>query len=288
MEDLARARALLLAWHDKTHRRLPWRETTDPYAILVSEVMLQQTQVSRVVPAYQRFLTSFPTVAALAAADAGTVIRAWQGLGYNRRALALHGAARAVMANHDGVMPADVAALRALPGIGEYTARAVAAFAYNADAAPVDVNVGRVLQRALTGRALSRAALQRVADEVLPRGRSRAWSSALMDLGATICTARSGQCDECPIAEVCAWRRTGGPDPAEVSVVRSRPQARFTDSDRFHRGRLVDAMRSAPVPLASVAEAAHLDRGERLDRIVGALLADGLAVEEAGVLRLPQ
>jgi len=279
---------LLLDWYVRTGRPLPWRATRDPYAVLVSEVMLQQTQVSRVVPRYHAFLARFPTPAALAAAPLADVLTAWQGLGYNRRARALQRAAQAVVAEHGGVVPADLDALLALPGVGAYTARAVLAFAHDQEVGPVDTNVARVLSRAVSGAPLGRAGVQRLADDLVPPGEGGRWSHALMDLGATVCGARAPRCDACPVAGACAWRARGGPDPAASTSVRSRPQAAFAGSDRYHRGRLVDALRAGPVARAELTAAAVLTAApERLDAVVDGLVADGLAEWDGQRLRLP-
>lgn len=285
--EVARLRPRLLAWYAETARPLPWRRTRDPYRILVSEVMLQQTQVSRVEPAYRAFLRRFPTVRALAAAAPAEVLTAWRGLGYNRRALNLHRAARAVVEHHGGTVPADLRRLVALPGVGDYTARAVLAFAYGVDAAPVDTNVARVLARAVAAEPLSRARAQHLADAVLPRGRAAEWGNALMDLGAGVCTAKTPRCGDCPVAAVCAWRRAGGADPAAADPSRSRPQAAFAGSDRFHRGRLVDALRRGPLTADRLADAAALDDEARLDALVGRLVDEGLAEWAGSELRLP-
>lgn len=283
-----RFRALLLGWYARTARPLPWRDTTDPYRVLVSEIMLQQTQVSRVEPLYEAFLDCFPTVAALAAASTADVLTMWQGLGYNRRALNLQRAAQAVVERHGGVIPADLAALRALPGIGDYTARALLAFAFGREAAPVDVNVARVLARAVAGEPLGRAAAQALADATVPPGDARVWGNALMDLGAQVCTARNPRCPECPVAAACAWRKAGGEDPSATSAVRARPQGAFAGSDRFHRGRLVDALRKGPVRRTHLSAAAQVDDQDRLVRIVDGLVSDGLAEWAHGKLRLPR
>jgi A/G-specific adenine glycosylase len=282
-----RFRADLLAWYAATARPLPWRETTDPYRILVSEVMLQQTQVSRVEPLYRAFIDRYPTLVDLAAATAADVLTIWRGLGYNRRALHLQRAAQAVVERHGGVFPDDLDALRALPGVGDYTARAVLAFAFGRQVAPVDVNVARVLARGVARAPLSRAAAQELADAVLPAGQAREWSNAVMDLGAQLCTARRPRCADCPVAAACAWARAGGEDPAASTVVRARPQAPFAGSDRFHRGRLVDALRAGPLGHAELPQAARLDDGARLDGIVAGLVDDGLAEWAEGALRLP-
>ncbi|HEV3495601.1 MAG TPA: A/G-specific adenine glycosylase, partial [Actinomycetes bacterium] len=203
--------------------------------MLVSEVMLQQTQVSRVVPVYERFVDRFPTPAACATAPVGEVVRAWAGLGYNRRAVNLHRTATVVVERHGGRLPADLPGLLALPGIGPYTARAVLAFAFEADVAVLDTNVARVLARALGGRAA-----QSEADGLVPNGRAWTWNSALLDFGATVCTASRPRCDRCPITSVCSWRKAGHPEPDPATVSRESP---FAGSDRQGRGRLVDALR---------------------------------------------
>ena len=278
---------LLLAWYAPQARALPWRQTRDPYRILVSEIMLQQTQVSRVEPLYRAFLERFPTPAALAQAPAADVLTAWRGLGYNRRALNLQRAAQSVVEHHGGQVPADLAALKALPGVGDYTARAVLAFAFGQDAAPVDTNVARVLARVVAGAPLSRAEAQRLAQEALPAGRAAEWGNALMDLGAQVCTARAPKCTDCPVAAACAWRARGGEDPAATGSLRPRSQTPFAGSDRFHRGRLVDALRHGPVPAGRLGEAAQLHDAPRLDMVVRSLVQDGLAEWREGELRLP-
>ena len=205
-------RRRLQGWYARHQRALPWRGTRDPYAVLVSECMLQQTQVSRVMGHYPGFLRRYPTLEDLAAAPADAVRESWAGLGYYARARNLHSAVRRVVDDHAGVFPADPAVLRALPGIGRYTAGAVASIAFGADEAAVDTNIARVLGRVfrVRGRRGSSArthGLWRLAARLVPRGRAGDWNQALMDLGATICTARSPQCPACPVAEVCRSRR---------------------------------------------------------------------------------
>ena len=269
----------LLRWFEVAGRAdLPWRATRDPWAVLVAEVMLQQTQVSRVVPKYAAFLEQFPTASDCAAASAADVIGAWEGLGYNRRALGLWRAATAVVTDHGGVVPGRLEALLALPGIGAYTARAVLAFAFEADAAVVDTNVARVLARR-EGRRLGRAEAQRLADGAVPAGAGWAWNQAMLDLGATICTARSPGCDRCPLQEGCGWAAGGRaePDPAVGSAGVSGRQAAFAGSDRQGRGRLVRALRSGPVADSALASAMGWpDDRDRAERVVAGLLADGL------------
>lgn len=287
--------AAIEAWGtaEGTSRRpeLPWRSTRDPWAVLVSETLAQQTQLSRVVPAYHRFLGRFPTAAACAAAPLGDVLRAWEGMGYNRRAKHLHEAARAVVADHGGAVPDDLATLLALPGVGPYTARAVLAFAFDRDVGVVDTNAGRVIARAVAGSPLRPAGAQALVDAMVPPGRGWAFGQALLDLGATVCTSRSPACARCPLRRRCRWHVGGRtpPDPARGSAGVSVAQVRFTGSDREGRGRLVAALRRGPVAAADVATAAGWPDDEaRARRIAGSLVAEGLAVcGRSGEFRLP-
>jgi A/G-specific adenine glycosylase len=207
-------RRRLTAWFRAAGRDLPWRRTRDAYAIVVSEFMLQQTQVSRVLDYYPRFLKRYPTVGHLARARPAAVRESWDGLGYYRRAANLHAMARVVVREYGGELPSDVAELRKLPGIGQYTAGAVACFAYERAEATVDTNVGRVLERFFgyrrpkTGDRKSKGrALQELAMAIQPRNGAAAWTfnQALMELGALICTARKPSCGSCPVQEQCAW-----------------------------------------------------------------------------------
>jgi len=278
---------VLLDWYGAQARDLPWRRTRDPYRILVSEIMLQQTQASRAAVAFAEFTSRFPTVRTLAGASVAEVLTAWRGLGYNRRAVGLHKAARSIVEEHAGVVPQNLTALRALPGVGDYTARAVLAFAYGQDVGPVDTNVARVLSRAVAGRALNRREAQSLADALVPEGQGHAWSSALMDLGARHCTARRPACDSCPVLRTCAWQRSGGEDPAGATAVRARSPSPFAGSDRYHRGRLVDALRAGPVAAADLATAARVTDRVKAAALAQRLVADGLAEWDAGSLRLP-
>jgi A/G-specific adenine glycosylase len=256
----------LLNWYETVRRPLPWRFTRDPWALLVSEVMLQQTQAARVVPHYERFLARFPTPAVCAEAPAAEVIAAWSGLGYNRRALALRAAAGVVAAEG---WPPD---LQALPGVGPYTAAAVASFAWDAQVAAVDTNVRRVIERRDGVRRTPRALAHRAA-ELLPEGRAAAWNQAMMELGATICRPRRPRCGECPLRHGCA-----GPDAVPLPA---RPRGeRFETSDRWARGRLLAALVAGeePPPLTP----------ERRERALAGLARDGLVVlDEGGEPRLP-
>lgn len=208
-------RRRLLAWFRRAGRDLPWRRTRDPWAVVVSEFMLQQTQVSRVVDYYDRFLRRYPTLADLAAAPARAVREAWDGLGYYRRAANLHRLARAVVKDHGGLVPSDPAELVRLPGVGPYTAGAVACFAFERPAAAVDTNVARVLTRYF-GRRRPAAALRALALRLQPRAGRAAWAfnQAVMELGAMVCTARNPRCGDCPVRRDCAYARARRRRPA--------------------------------------------------------------------------
>lgn len=282
----------LLAWGDVELRDLPWRRSRDPWAILVSETMLQQTQVARVEPRWRAFLDAFPTPADCAAASPGDVVRMWDGLGYNRRALNLHRAAVVITDEHGGRVPASLPALVALPGVGPYTARAVLAFAHEADGHGVlDTNVARVLARAVSGRCLRASEAQRIADALVPASRAWLWNQSIMELGALVCTKRRPKCEVCPIASSCTWRNAGGPDgpdPAAGTAGSSRRQSTFEGSDRQGRGRLVAALRTGPIEVERIADAAgYADDPDRAGRIADGLVADGLAEYADGAMALP-
>jgi A/G-specific adenine glycosylase len=282
---------VILEWADRGGRDLPWRRTRDPWLVLVSELMLQQTQVARVVPRYEAFVARFPRPADCAASEVGEVVRLWAGLGYNRRAVNLHRAAVMIVDEFAGVLPDDLAGLMRLPGVGPYTARAVLAFAYERDVGVVDTNAARVLAR-LTGRSLARAEVQALADAAVPPGHGWAWNQAMLDLGATVCTSRNPSCALCPVAVSCAWQIAGGhdPDPARGSAGVSTGQSRFEGSDRQGRGRLVDGLRRegrlGPDELSR--QAGWPDDAERTAAAVASLVRDGLAVEhDDGSVSLP-
>lgn len=277
----------LLEWHERAARPLPWRRARSPqgWVVLVSELALQQTSASRVADRFDDLLAVVPTPEATAARPVADVLAAWQGLGYPRRAVALHRTAVEVTARHAGVVPDDLEALLALPGVGPYTARAVLAFAYDRPTAPVDVNVGRVLARAVAAAPLSRRQAQELADAQVAdgrpaAGRPAAWSGALMDLGATTCTARRPSCDACPVRRACGWRGAGPripEDPAARTASRARRQGRWEGSDRQVRGRLLAAALTGPVADIDLARAGGCpDDVPRAQRLADALVADGL------------
>ncbi len=247
----------LLAWYQQHKRDLPWRRTRDPYQILLAEMMLQQTQVPRVLPRWQTWLAEFPTLATLAAAPTAAVLRAWSGLGYNSRAVRLQAVARQVVAEYHGEMPRDIAALRALPGIGDYTARAIACFAYEQDVPVLDTNVKRVLHRVLIGSDIPQQQrtdrqLWELAAAAVPAGHGYDWNQGLMDFGSTICTARKPACLLCPLNTICRAAPTIITDLATQQQARQRATRNgqratpFTSTTRYFRGQTLRALGAQP------------------------------------------
>ena len=275
-------RTALLQWGLPRLRDLPWRATRDPWAVLVSEVMLQQTQVARVLPKWSAFITEFPTPAECADAALGDVLRLWQGLGYPRRARNLHAAA--VEIDRLGSFPSTLEGLLALPGVGAYTARAVLAFAFEADAAVVDTNIARVLAR-FAGQRLTPKHAQTLADTAVPPGESWAWNQCLMDLGAAVCTSASPECAVCPLQRRCAWRGRGD-DPAVGSAGVSRTQGRFDGSDRQARGHLLRRLGDGGVAASDAATVMQRDVAVAA-RLVDDLVREGLVRRSGGRLLLP-
>jgi A/G-specific adenine glycosylase len=287
---LARIRDGLLGWFKEHARDLPWRRTRDPYAILVAEVMLQQTQVDRVLPYYTRFLERFPTVEDLATAATSDVIRIWSGLGYNRRAVNLQRAARAVVDELGGTFPDDPAELKKLPGIGAYTAGAIAAFAYERDVAFLDTNMRRVISRVIFGtESAGESEALEAAKALVPPGHGWTWNQALMEFGALQCTARRPACIVCPLRHECAAYSTMQ-FALQVKSSRTR-QARvepFESTRRYYRGRIVDALRALPedepagIPLPElglrVREGFTSEQLPWLRELVDSLQRDGLAL----------
>jgi A/G-specific adenine glycosylase len=269
----------ILAWYEAQARDLPWREPDCPaWHVLISEIMLQQTPVSRVLPVWQAWVQRWPTPADLAAAPAGEAIRDWGRLGYPRRALRLHEAARVIVERHGGVVPSDHAELLALPGIGTYTAAAVASFAFGQRHAVVDTNVRRVFARSLTGTAQAAPALtvaeSRLAAELLPDAPLRAakWGVAVMELGALICTARAPRCEICPIRDRCEWQRAGAP-PYDGPARRGQAWA---GTDRQIRGAILAVLRKASSPVAGATLAEEVPDSALRDPFQRARCLDGL------------
>ena len=276
----------MLAWGRGRLRDLPWRAVRDRWSILVAEVMLQQTQVTRVAERWPRFLGRYPTPTVFAEAPVGEVIAEWSGLGYNRRAVYLHRAAITVVDRHGGQIPGDLADLLDLPGIGPYTARAVLAFADEADVGIVDTNVARVLAR-WSGRRLRPREVQELADSSVPAGSGWVWNQTVLDLGATVCRTRNPTCDDCPLSDGCVWRGEGN-DPAVGSAGVSGRQATFEGSDRQGRGRLVAALAENQVDGDGLATAMGWpDDHQRAERVAARLVADGLVVTDGRCWHLP-
>lgn len=266
----------LLRWGESVRRDLPWRDTRDPWAVLVSEVMLQQTQVARVIPKWHEFLSRWPTPRAAASAGFTEILSVWTGLGYPRRARALHDTAKVLVAEHRGVVPPVLDALLALPGVGPYTARAVLTFAFGHDVGVVDTNIARVLARR-GGHRLKPGEAQASADEFVPMGEGWAHNQSLMDLGAMVCRP-TPSCCECPLRIGCEWAQAGRPepDPSRGSSGVSGRQAKFAGSDRQGRGRLLRAAAAGPLRRSGLAEAAGWpDDATRAARVAHALAVEG-------------
>jgi A/G-specific adenine glycosylase len=242
--------------------------------------MLQQTQTSRVVGPWTSFLERFPTPGDCADAPLSEVLRAWEGLGFHRRAKFLHEAAVMITRDFGGVVPATVVELRQLPGVGSYTANAIASFAFGHPVAVLDTNVGRILARAVANERLSPADAQRRADELRGSSDSRQFNQAMLDLGAQFCTSRPA-CETCPVSRHCRWRQEGGDDPAVLSGGVSKKQSTFAGSDRQLRGRILATLRTSATSYADLLANAGTDDDERVQRILQGLLADGL-VEARG------
>src|SRR5436305_3984712 len=302
----------LLTWYAAEQRDLPWRVTSDPYAILVSQIMLQQTQVDRVLPKYQQFLTTFPTLVALAAAPTADVIAVWVPLGYNMRAVRLQAIARQVIAEYNGHIPDTIDELLNLKGVGRYTAGAIACFAYRKQVATVDTNIRRVLYRILIGLEptevkINDAAMLALAEQVLPEGEAYNWNQALMDMGATICTSSNPQCTHCPLQETCrayAEMSQYSLFPSGIvlkqlrKVAEKKPKYRsqpFTSTNRYFRGRIVDTLRSLPPQQRMQLHALGpqikqdfcADDLPWLTQIINGLVKDGLADYTEEGIRLP-
>jgi A/G-specific adenine glycosylase len=300
----------LLAWYQANARDLPWRHTRDPYAILVAEMMLQQTQVDRVIPKYLAFLETFPSVHVLAAASTADVIRIWAGLGYNRRAVNMQRAARVVVEQYAGQFPRDVTALLTLPGIGPYTAGAIACFAFEQDVAFLDTNIRRAIRRLHYSPEAnpSEAEIQQTARELVPTGQGWAWNQAIMELGALICTANTPMCWRCPVQHLCtdynqrkradSEALAGFLDPVQPGIrpkrIAEKRETPFVGSNRFFRGRAIEALRHAHTGLTMqqlgplVKEDFAASDLLWLQALVAGLVRDGLAIVDGELVRLPE
>jgi A/G-specific adenine glycosylase len=271
--------AAVTSWYDEHARDLPWRrDGVTPWGVLVSEVMLQQTPVARVIPAWEQWLARWPIPSALAADSPGEAVRLWGRLGYPRRALRLHAAAGSIDAGHDGEVPAAYDDLLALPGVGSYTAAAVASFGFGQRHAVLDTNVRRVYARVVDGMADATTASPTVAERLsalarVPEERPARYSVAVMELGALVCLARTPRCGDCPVAAACAWRAAGC--PAGPTVRRPQP---FAGTDRQVRGRLMAVLRGAPGTVEQHELDAVWDAVDQRERALAGLVLDGLVV----------
>lgn len=299
----AKAQARVLAWFDEHGRSFPWRQTRDPYRTMIAEVMLQQTQTGRVAPTYEAFLQRFPTLDRLAHAPAMEVIQAWRGLGYNRRAVDLHRAAQTIAREHGGVYPSSSAALRRLPGLGEYTSSAIACFAFDTQIPVIDTNVRRVLSRIALGKDAPEVDASRVSDlaaEWLPAGEAYRWNQALMDIGAMVCRSAKPLCAKCPLKSSCIYYAKGRHKSAPARATKASEP--YAGSRRQARGSIVDHLRKAARKGVTVGELARrMDReGDgagtaRLFEILTKLETEGLAElsdgarkgSARGIVRLP-
>jgi len=311
-DHVTQAHNALLQWYAREQRDLPWRATSDPYAILVSEIMLQQTQVDRVLPKYEQFLSAFPTLEDLAAASTADVISVWVPLGYNRRAISLQSIARQVITDYGGRIPDTIDELLKLKGVGRYTAGAIACFAYRKHVATVDTNIRRVLHRIFLGLEhpepkVNDSQMLSLAEQVLPEDKAYNWNQALMDLGATICTSNNPECLGCPLQESCqAYKEmsqyslfpsgTVLRQLRKVAEKKSTYQAQpFTSTNRYFRGRIVDLLRSLPVDerisLAALGPKIKPEFSAEdlawLQKIVDGLVKDGLLDYNEDGVRLP-
>lgn len=286
MKDKEKLQQTVLQWYAENRRKLPWRETIDPYKILVSEIMLQQTQVYRVVPKYHAFLEQFPTADMLAQAPAADVLRLWSGLGYNRRALYLQQCAKALVEKYNGIFPTTEAALLELPGIGKYTAAAVLSFAFNTDVPVIDVNIELLYKRIFYNKADN---VEGIARELLPKNTSREWHNALMDIGALFCTATNPKCNDCPLKQFCASANNSKRHEATRMRKKVVP---FKKSDRIVRGTILKLLtqrnkQSIENVYLQLLEQKIKRKKEKFDKILGELEKDGLIKIKEKKLYLP-
>ena len=276
----------ILSWYAKTKRDLPWRTTNDPYHIVVSEFMLQQTQVDRVIPKYHAFLKKFPSTKSLANASPADVINEWAGLGYNRRALYLHKFAQAIEQNHNGIIPESRELLLELPGIGPYTSQAIRCFGFHKYVPVVDINIKRIYSRLFFRGAGSENELNNMARELVPDKHGVAWNNALMDFGATICMDRP-KCNVCPLTAQCSAFKSGNPE----KYLKPKTQSKFIGSNRFYRSLIVKELRKNDRFTATMDSIKLLKPNNKTDEwfenIMKSLEKDGLIVRKDNMIRLP-
>ncbi|MEK6868338.1 MAG: A/G-specific adenine glycosylase [Nanoarchaeota archaeon] len=286
MTDIPKIQKTILNWYKQSGRQLPWRQTTDPYKILVSEMMLQQTQVDRVIPKYYAFLEKFPTVNSLANAPTADVLTMWSGLGYNRRALYLQKCAQAIKGKYDGKFPETTEELLALPGLGKYTVAAVQSFANNKDIVVIDVNIERIFKRIFYGKIESAEA---IAQHILPKNESRNWHNALMDIGALFCTAKNPRCDICPVKQFC----TSANNKERIEATwKKKNVVPFKESDRIVRGTILKMLTTQNGQDKNAIYEQLLQRNikrekEKFEEIIAQLEKDGLVKKEQKILSLP-
>lgn len=289
----------ILGWYKKNVRDLPWRKTRNPYRILVSEIMLQQTQVDRVIPKYKAFLKTFPSIKQLAEASTADVIKAWKGLGYNRRALFLQRAAQAIRKTHGGRFPKDLDTLKSLPGVGDYTARAILSFAYEEPVPMMDTNHRRFYQRIFFGhKKINDRTLLKKAEAILPKRRAYDWNQALMDFGSlALCSDRNSVCSFEPIRKRCKACNSGKHSNIQTSkhknskTVKQEKERKcvpFRETDRYYRGRIIDRLREKDRLLLSTLRSTFNDiSDERFQKIINQLGKDGLIKREKHAILFP-
>jgi len=278
----------LLSWYSQQKRDLPWRKTDDPYRILVSEIMLQQTQVDRVIPKYLTFLEQFPTIQDLASSSSADIIRIWSGLGYNRRAIKLLECAKAVVINHDGKFPKTEEELQKLPGIGPYTSAAILAFAYNQPAIVIDTNIRRVFFRIFLGNPDFFQNLQTTITNHVSKENSREYHNALMDFGATICTARNPKCDECIFSQNCTTTKIYSKEEMEkiASTIFKTKQSKFIGSNRYYRSMILKKVQEKNgISLKQLQSI--LPKNKEAQELVSQLVKDKLVTQKEGRIFLP-